>query len=556
MPKASDWPARVSISRTNPLTRINPTKASVAAPTRSTPAGRRAIIDPTTGRLASFCGASRTPRNGRIDPIDSTSAIAPISIRPTVHRVWRRRRAGSTANRVRSVSPAPIACFAPIACAKPRSAKARLSAGHGPLPSLSPRLRFADAMTRGKGVALRILLVTEALVVGGAETFVLRLARKLRAIGHDAEVLCLNRDLVHPALVARFPDVPITCVPLPAIRWIKRLDRHLGLDQKIARWLTRRWFRRSFADRFDVCHSHLFGADRLLAELKQTDPAMRIVSTMHGDYNMYDAVHSGAVRIDSEPVRIVGWPAKFRAVIAAVDRWVVISHDQQRLLADRGVPPERVTRIANGFDPPARPSSSVTASAEGPITIAMVARGLPEKGWRFLLEAFARLSGECRLLLVGDSDYLSGLAAANRDPRITFTGFHPDPTGLLAAADVFAFPSVYPAESLPTVIVEALSLGLPVVATDIGEVRWMLTLPDERTAGVLLDPDPASLAQGLRAALQRYLDDRLAIRRDGAIAQQAFAKFDMARCADAYVEVYRQAAASPQLSLSYTPASS
>ena len=80
---------------------------------------------------------------------------------------------------------------------------------------------------------MRILLVTEALVLGGAETFVLRLARRLRQDGHEAELLCLNPDLDDPRLVAQFADVPIHRVPMRGLRTAKRIDRvgrMLGID--------------------------------------------------------------------------------------------------------------------------------------------------------------------------------------------------------------------------------------------------------------------------------------------------------------------------------------
>ena len=69
---------------------------------------------------------------------------------------------------------------------------------------------------------MRILIVTEALVLGGAETFVLRLARRLREDGHEAELMCLNPDLVDPRLIGQFTDVPIHYVPGGGLRKIGR----------------------------------------------------------------------------------------------------------------------------------------------------------------------------------------------------------------------------------------------------------------------------------------------------------------------------------------------
>ena len=96
---------------------------------------------------------------------------------------------------------------------------------------------------------MKILIVTEALVLGGAETFVLRLARRLRQDGHGAELLCLNPDFEDPRLVAQFPDVPIHRVPLRGLRTMKRIDRiarMAGIDVELqhrrsARWVQSRW---------------------------------------------------------------------------------------------------------------------------------------------------------------------------------------------------------------------------------------------------------------------------------------------------------------------------
>lgn len=396
-----------------------------------------------------------------------------------------------------------------------------------------------------KECALRILLVTETLMVGGAETFALRLARKLRQLGHECDLLSLNADMESTALVAQYADVPIIRVRLPAIRWLKRIDRFLRRDQGLTRLLTARWFRRWHDIPYDVYHTNLFGSDRLFADLKLTMPWLRIVSTMHGDYNMLDAANSGTAVASSERTRINHWPAKFAHVVAQVDRWVTISADQHRLLLKQCVAAHRISRIPNGYEPPADLPPSHEQSKVGLLTFVMVARDLPEKGWRFLLEAFVQLQGDCRLLLVGSGNHLSDLSQQYIDPRIVFAGFHPNPSELIALADVFVFPSLYPAESLPTVIVEALFCSLPVIATDVGEVSWMLTLPGNRKAGVLLAPEADSLVPKLVDAMQHYLDDRAGLSQDSVLAREAFAKFDMTRCANAYVEVYRDATARP-----------
>ena len=393
---------------------------------------------------------------------------------------------------------------------------------------------------------MRILLITEALVLGGAETFVLRLARRLRQDGHDAEILCLNPDFEDERLVALFDEIPIHRVPRFGLRTLKRLDRVAGWlkrDPMLQPRRARRWIERRLLGRFDIFHSHLFGADWLMALLKRRHPAMRMVSTLHGDYALYDARAKG-----SERTEILNWPAKLAETLAAVDRWVTISLDQRRQFVDFGVDPQRLVAIPNGYAPPA-PLPALPQPDRTGLTFVMVARGMREKGWAFLVEAFLRLEGDCSLLLVGEGAFLDQLRERHAGhPRIRFAGAHTNPVALVAAADVFVHPSVYRAESMPTVIVEALFAGRPVIATRVGSVADMIAAPSGERAGILVEADEATLAAQLAAAMQAYLDDPALRDRHAALAPAAFAKFDMGACAAAYARLYAEVAGSSPIS--------
>ena len=388
---------------------------------------------------------------------------------------------------------------------------------------------------------LRILLVTETLVAGGAETFVLRLARQLRALGHRADVLNLNRDLQEAGLVDQFGDLDIHQLPLPVLRWIKRADRvarMMGRDASLQRLLSARWIERYLLGRYDVYHSHLVNADWLMATLKRRHPAIRLVSTLHGDYQLHELRQASI----SERSRIPHWPVRRNSLTKAIDRWVYIAKSQRALFVDRlGVAAERMVRIYNGYAPPAALPEPLVRPADASLTFAMVARALPEKGWSLLIEAFGRLEGSCRLLLIGSGAYLDELKTRHADDtRIKFAGFHANPAALLVDTDAFVFPSTYPAESLPTVIIEALYCGIPTIATDIGEVAAMLETPSGETAGVVVPiTSRETMVDALAAAMQRYLDDPAQLAADRIRASAAFAKFDMAQCGQAYVAVYR-----------------
>lgn len=394
---------------------------------------------------------------------------------------------------------------------------------------------------------MRILLITEALVLGGAETFVLRLTRQLRKDGHDAELLCLNPDLDDPRLIAQFGDIPIHRVPLRGLRTAKRLDRigrMAGIDVEFQRRRAARWIECHLLGRFDIYHTHLFGADWLIARLKRRHPTLNLVSTLHGDYALYDARDKAATTA-SERTRILNWQAKLVETLAAVDRWVTISQPQRRQFEDLGVDPANLVDITNGYTPPTaivagdRPDVQV-------VTFVMVARGMREKGWGFLIEAFERLHGDCRLMLIGEGAFLDELRARHgSNSRIDFAGLQPNPVEAISRCDVFVHPSLYKAESLPTVIIEALYAGLPVVATEIGEVSRMLQTPGGELAGTLLVADEATLTDQLTAAMQAYLDDPALRSAHSARASAAFAKFDMAKCAAAYAALYAEVVGGP-----------
>ncbi len=396
---------------------------------------------------------------------------------------------------------------------------------------------------------MRILIVTEALVLGGAETFVLRLARRLRQDGHEAELLCLNPDFEDVRLVGQFPDVPIHRVPLAGLRSIKRIDRMarlIGIDLGLQQRRAARWIERHLIGRFDVHHTNLFGADHLFAKIKRRRPGLNIVSTLHGDYALYEERSTG-----TERTRILLWRGKLAETLHAVDQWVTISRAQHRQFAETfGVDPTLLADIPNGYAPPA-PIAQPAPRTGDEVRFVMVARGMREKGWGFLVEAFGRLTGDVSLILVGEGGFLDELRHQSSDPRIRFAGAHPNPVELIGKADVFVHPSIYRAESMPTVIVEALFAGVPVIATDVGSVAGMIAAPSGELAGVVVEADEATLADRLTTAMQAYVDDPELRQRHAELASAAFVKFEMGTCAAAYAALYAEVASSSSTKASH-----
>jgi glycosyltransferase involved in cell wall biosynthesis len=134
-------------------------------------------------------------------------------------------------------------------------------------------------------------------------------------------------------------------------------------------------------------------------------------------------------------------------------------------------------------------------------------------------------------------------ATHGSDPRIAFVGFHPKPVEIIQTADVFVFPSLY--DNLPTVIIEALYCGVPVISTATAEIPAMLATRSGELCGQLIEIAPIeTLADRLAEAMDRYVHDPDLRRRHGELTGAAFEKFDMTVCARHYQSFYRSVCAS------------
>jgi glycosyltransferase involved in cell wall biosynthesis len=137
--------------------------------------------------------------------------------------------------------------------------------------------------------------------------------------------------------------------------------------------------------------------------------------------------------------------------------------------------------------------------------IGSVARLSPQKDPLTLVRAAVPLLArrdELRLLIVGDGPLrgvvAEAVAAAGLTHRVTMTGIRTDVPRLLAAMDVFVLSSRW--EGLPRTLLQAMSCGVPVVAT---AVDGVVDLVEDGRTGLLV---PAADVSALSAAIERILD--------------------------------------------------
>lgn len=176
------------------------------------------------------------------------------------------------------------------------------------------------------------------------------------------------------------------------------------------------------------------------------------------------------------------------------------------------IPRNRVTVVHRGRDPERLGRRSLerrqrvrAALGLAPDTLVVLnaARQEFQKGQRFLLEAFAELpraAGSAVLLIAGREGNASKVlreTAKRFGLDVRFLGHREDVPDLMAASDVFVLPSLW--EGLGCVLIEALALELPIIASDLEPIREIVGAGN---MAVLTKPgDVPALASALRELL-------------------------------------------------------
>jgi glycosyltransferase involved in cell wall biosynthesis len=190
--------------------------------------------------------------------------------------------------------------------------------------------------------------------------------------------------------------------------------------------------------------------------------------------------------------------AVHRPTWKSVDTFIALTTAIRAHLLDYGIPAERIVVKPNGIPDPGTP----TPPGDG---FLYAARLSPEKGLALLLDAWRRhpdgALGALRIAGDGELRPLAEQAAAER-ADVTYLGVL-DRAGMAEAREraavVVAVPTWH--DVLPTVILEALANGRPVLGTDVGGIPYLIGVDSEETAaGWVVPPDPAALAAALGVA--------------------------------------------------------
>lgn len=376
----------------------------------------------------------------------------------------------------------------------------------------------------------RVLLVHQP-IDGGVGRHVSDLARGLAARGYEV-TLCS-------------PQLPQGVLSdTEGVRQVTEGVRHVTLDLRRAvapaqdmavLWKLARVVRDT---RPDIVHAHSSKAGAVARLGRLLRPHVPVFYTPHG--------YAFAGFFSSEHERRAYREVE-RALAPLASRVVCVCEAEARLAATVG-PEKRVRVVYNGIEPagpgPVDPFMAELAR-RGPVVCALT-QLRAGKGIETLIDAAPSVLERCpdlQIAVWGDGPELESLrsraSAAGVGEVLHFPGASSHPLAVLRSARVFAHPSL--AESFPYVILEAMSVGVPIVASDVGGIGEAVV---DGQSGLLVAPGDA------RALAQALIDTLSDVNRGTGMGDAARARFQARFTAelmlDRLIGVYGEVAPIPR----------
>jgi glycosyltransferase involved in cell wall biosynthesis len=373
------------------------------------------------------------------------------------------------------------------------------------------------------GTPPRVLVVTSGLRLGGAETFLTALLPRLANAERRVRVLSLTAPtpLAAPLTAA---GIAVLGLDLPSPR---------GAGAMLAALRGRR---------FEVVLGWMYhGNLAALVGSRWLRASPPVVWSVHSSLDDWD-LHSRSTRC---VIRLgARWSRRTRAVCYVSDRGA----EQHEALGYDG---ERREVVPIGIDVERfRPDSEARrrvrteiGAADAEFVVGHFARHHPVKDQRTLLDAAgeaARRGAPVRLLLAGagldptNRELRAWVNAAGLEGRVSCLGPRADLPRLLAGCDVVA--STSRAEGVPMMLAEAMAVGIPCVATDVGGCRDLIG-----ETGMLVPPGQvAAVAQAL---VDLWADGSRRRELGRAARRRVEDRFGIDRAVERYESVLERAAA-------------
>lgn len=364
--------------------------------------------------------------------------------------------------------------------------------------------------------------IIHRLEVGGMQNGLVNLINHMPADRYRHAIICMTDSTEFRQRIRR-PEVTVHALH-------KREGKDVGVHARLWRELRRL--------RPDIVHTRNLGT----LEAQVTAWLAGVRARVHGEHG-WDVGDLDGTRDKNRRLR--------RLVRPLVGHYIALSRHQRTYLQDAiGVSARRLSHIYNGVDTQRfAPAGSDFASPlpagfldSDSIVIGSVMRMQPVKAPLDLVQAFIRLRERVpelfprlRLVLIGGGSLLEPARATLEEAGVSAQAWLPgareDVSECLRAMDLFVLPSL--AEGICNTVLEAMSTGLPVIATDVGGN------PDLVQPGATGSLVPAGQPGAITDQLAAYLGDPPRRTREGAAARaRAEAEFSMEAMVAGYLDVY------------------
>lgn len=370
----------------------------------------------------------------------------------------------------------------------------------------------------------RIIWLIDRLGYGGAEQVTVSLIKHFNKEQFDIQVCAFRSTTGSDQLVQELEGIgiPITVLPVRHLRDIFGLFR-------IKRYLKE--------TRADLVHTQLELADTL-GNVAAKMLKLPSVATLH--------------TIELKPIRSRSfWRHQLWWFVLRnfCDRAITVSEKTRLHYIQHGkLQPDKVLTMYNGIDLSGFQSIDQEVinqkrqnlrlpDCKKIITTVAVLR--EQKGLQYMLAALPVIleqQPDSHYLIVGDGHYGDTLKAIvherGLEEHVTFAGHHTDVSDLLALSDLFVLPTL--GDALPTVLMEALAAGKPIVACEVGGVPEIV---QHEVNGLLVPPEnPAQLAH---ACLRLLQDDEFAQKMVANGLQIVKQRFDVDKQVQNLTELYQ-----------------
>lgn len=356
-----------------------------------------------------------------------------------------------------------------------------------------------------------LLIVAPDMGPGGGQVFALSIANEWVRQGGRAVLMNVGNQPSHPAMLARIS---------PEVTLLEAHDPQADLATLI--------------DRFDIdaVHSSIWWADRWVDDQRHAlPPDMPWIITMHGCHET----------ILDEPQTDPGFAHRMERMTARAS-WVYTASKNLQVF-DLLPRPERLVQITNGMprttDIPVLDRAALGLRPEA-LVLGLATRAIDSKGWHQAVRLVQKLNAAgilADLLLIGEGPAADKIRK-DAPSHVYQLGQVSNLQGYLGLLDIGLLPSYFRGESLPLVLIDMIAQGVPVIASDIGEISWMLT-GGKKPAGLLVPLTADGIDEDMLLSHALALTDpalRDELRRG---ARERFnSEFEIGMMLDRYMKLY------------------